>query len=105
MGNCRLDKLTKEQLTEWKNSIAAQDLSIVTKKNTAFAEAAGLPHIRIHDFRHSHLSYLVHKGINIQEIARRLGHADIKMTLNTYSHLYRQDAEKAVEALDKIVPK
>lgn len=77
----------------------------IEKKNTAFAEAAGLPHIRIHDFRHSHVSYLVHKGINIQEIARRLGHADIKMTLNTYSHLYLQDAEKAVEALNEIVPK
>lgn len=76
----------------------------IEKKNTAFAEAAGLPHIRIHDFRHSHVSYLVHKGINIQEIARRLGHADIKMTLNTYSHLYLQDAEKAVEALNEIVP-
>lgn len=77
----------------------------IEKKNTAFAEAAGLPHIRIHDFRHSHVSVLVNEGINIQEIARRLGHADIKMTLNTYSHLYPREEERAVQILNEIVPK
>ncbi len=77
----------------------------IEKKNTAFAKAAGLPHIRIHDFRHSHVSVLVNEGVNIQEIARRLGHADIKMTLNTYSHLYPREEERAVRILDKIVPK
>lgn len=77
----------------------------IEKKNTSFAKAAGLPHIRIHDFRHSHVSVLVNEGVNIQEIARRLGHADIKMTLNTYSHLYPREEERAVKILDKIVPK
>ncbi|MDE6810184.1 MAG: hypothetical protein K2J42_08905 [Muribaculaceae bacterium] len=33
MAECRLDRLSKERLAEWKNGIAAQDLSIVTKKN------------------------------------------------------------------------
>ena len=55
----------------------------IENKNTEFATAAGLPHIRIHDFRHSHVSVLVNEGINISEIARRLGHADITMTVNT----------------------
>lgn len=77
----------------------------VDNKNRAFAKAAGLPHIRIHDFRHSHVSVLVNEGINIQEIARRLGHADLKMTLNTYSHLYPREEERAVQILNEIVPK
>ncbi len=33
MAECRLDRLSKERLAEWKNSISAKDLSIVTKKN------------------------------------------------------------------------
>ena len=74
----------------------------IENKNKAFAETAGLPHIRIHDFRHSHVSVLVNEGINIQEIARRLGHADIKMTLNTYSHLYPREEERAVQILNRI---
>lgn len=74
----------------------------IDNKNRAFAEAAELPHIRIHDFRHTHASLLVNEGINIQEIARRLGHSDVQMTWNTYSHLYPREEERAVQILDAI---
>ena len=71
-------------------------------KNKMFARAAGLPHIRIHDFRHSHASLLANEGINIQEIARRLGHSKIEITWNTYSHLYPREEERAIQVLNKI---
>lgn len=76
----------------------------IENHNKAFAKAAGLPHIKIHDFRHTHASLLVNEGINIQEIARRLGHSDVQMTWNTYSHLYPREEERAVEILNRIVP-
>lgn len=76
--------------------------SSVSKANEKFAKAAGVKKIRIHDFRHSHVSLLANEGINIQEIARRLGHANIEMTWNTYSHLYPREEERAVEILNKI---
>lgn len=75
----------------------------VENANIKFAKLAGLKKIRIHDFRHSHVSLLANEGINIQEIARRLGHANIEMTWNTYSHLYPREEERAVEILNKIV--
>ena len=77
--------------------------SSLDKKNREFANAAGLPHIRIHDFRHSHASLLANEGINIQEIARRLGHSKIEMTWNTYAHLYPREEERAVQILNKII--
>ena len=70
--------------------------------NKKCAAAAGVKHIRIHDFRHSHASLLANNGINIQEIARRLGHAKIEMTWNTYAHLYPREEERAIEILNKI---
>lgn len=76
----------------------------IENHNKIFSIAAGLPHIRIHDFRHTHASLLVNEGINIQEIARRLGHSDVQMTWNTYSHLYPREEERAVEILNRIVP-
>ncbi len=75
----------------------------VENANIKFAKLAGLKKIRIHDFRHSHVSLLANEGINIQEIARRLGHANIEMTWNTYSHLYPREEERAVEILNQIV--
>lgn len=74
----------------------------IENKNKKFSKEAGLPHIRIHDFRHSHASLLCNEGINIQEIARRLGHSDISMTWNTYSHLYPREEERAISILEKI---
>ena len=63
---------------------------------------SGLKSIRIHDYRHSHVSLLANEGINIQEIARRLGHSRVEETLNTYSHLYPREEEKAVDILNRI---
>jgi Phage integrase family. len=71
-------------------------------KNRQYATAADLPRIRIHDFRHSHASLLCNEGINIQEIARRLGHAKIEITWNTYSHLYPREDERAMKILNAI---
>lgn len=74
----------------------------LSDKNRYFAEEAHIPSIRIHDFRHSHASLLANEGINIQEIARRLGHSDVKMTWNTYSHLYPREEERALKILNEI---
>lgn len=74
----------------------------VNNRNLLYSGLAGLKTIRIHDFRHSHASLLANEGINIQEIARRLGHAKIEITWNTYAHLYPREEERAVSILNKI---
>lgn len=75
----------------------------IEKRNSSYAKAAGLPHRTIHEFRHSHASLLANNGINIQEISRRLGHENVTITWNTYSHLYPKEEERAIEILNKIV--
>lgn len=76
--------------------------SSISNMNELFSDKADVKKIRIHDFRHSHASYLINEGINIQEIARRLGHADVSITLKTYAHLYPKESERALNALNKI---
>lgn len=45
--------------------------------------------IQAKGLRHSHASFLINKyNANPLIIKDRLGHEDIKTTLNTYSHLY-----------------
>lgn len=77
--------------------------STIEHRNQFFAKEAGLPHIRIHDFRHTHASVLINEGISIQEIARRLGHSKVEITWNTYAHLYPREEERAINILDKIL--
>lgn len=74
----------------------------IQSRFSLYSKQAGTKKIRIHDFRHSHASLLANSGINIQEIARRLGHSDIEMTLNTYSHLYPKEQERALDVLNAV---
>ena len=47
----------------------------------------GLPHIRFHELRHSCASMLINMGFTLKDVQEWLGHSDIKMTANVYSHL------------------
>lgn len=40
-----------------------------------------------HSLRHVHVAYLISKGVDIYAISKRLGHANVTITLNTYSYL------------------
>ena len=69
---------------------------------------SGVSPIRLHDLRHSHASYLLNNGANILAVSKRLGHATITQTLETYAHLMQDTEEKMVEIIEensKISPK
>ncbi|MCH5301191.1 MAG: site-specific integrase [Ruminococcus sp.] len=78
---------------------AIRDTS-VENHNQQFAKEAKLPHIRIHDFRHSHATFLINNNVNVVAISKRLGHSSITETLNTYSHLYKTSEQEALNVLN-----
>ena len=44
--------------------------------------------IRVHDLRHSHIAFLIEKGVQPLVIAKRVGHDSVNTTMNIYGHLY-----------------
>ena len=74
--------------------------SIDRYKNNA-CKTAEVKRIRIHDFRHSHASYLISEGVNIVAVSRRLGHSDINMTLKVYTHLFKNNELEIIDILNK----
>lgn len=56
------------------------------------------PVITFHGLRHSHVSYLLSKGIKVEYISKRLGHSNVAITLRVYSHMLKDVEEKQVEA-------
>jgi len=63
---------------------------------------AGIKAIRVHDLRHSHCAYLINHGVQPLIIKERLGHKDIKVTLNTYGHLYPSEQKKIADMLNDL---
>ena len=46
-----------------------------------------LKHVTLHGFRHTHCSLLFEMGTPLEEVQERLGHTDIKTTMNIYTHV------------------
>jgi integrase len=62
----------------------------------------GLPRIRLHDLRHGWATLALQAGIHPKIVQERLGHANISITLDTYSHVtagLHEDAAEEVAAL------
>ena len=59
-------------------------------RNRSFApllERADLPQITFHDLRHTCASLLFQKNIHPKFVQELLGHANVSITLDTYSHM------------------
>jgi integrase len=65
----------------------------------AMLRHAGLPEIRFHDLRHTCATLLLRQGVNPKFVQELLGHADIALTLNVYSHVL-PDMGSAAGAMD-----
>ncbi len=63
------------------------------------ARQANLPSVRLHDLRHTAASLLVAQGVPARVVMEILGHSQIALTMNTYSHIA---PEVSREAADRI---
>ncbi|NCB74964.1 MAG: site-specific integrase [Clostridia bacterium] len=59
----------------------------VTRRFRVLLEKNDLPHIRFHELRHSCASFLINMGFSLKDVQEWLGHSDIRMTANIYSHI------------------
>jgi integrase len=53
----------------------------------AILAEAGLPRQRFHDLRHACASFMLAAGIHPRVVMEQLGHSQIALTMNTYSHV------------------
>ncbi len=65
-----------------------------------YIKKSGVKRIRIHDFRHSHASYLINRNAIPSVVAKRLGHSNPATTLNIYSHLYPSTEKEIVNLME-----
>jgi integrase len=66
----------------------------------ALLKRAGLPAVRFHDLRHTCATILLRQGVNPEYVQELLGHADISLTLNVYSHVLPDMGGAAAGAMD-----
>jgi integrase len=77
----------------------------VSRSFQALVRAAGLRRIRVHDLRHTHATLLLRAGVPVKIVSERLGHTNIGVTLDTYSHVLPDMQDTAAAAIDELLTK
>ena len=77
-----------------------QDTTIQTRKDH-HCNGIGKT-IKIYAFRHSCTSLLINNGATISLVAKYLGHSKISTTLNTYTHMFKNQFDDILEMIDKL---
>ena len=71
----------------------------VTKRFKKLLEENNMPELRFHDLRHSCASVLASNGYQLKDVQEWLGHSDIGVTANTYTHLFKDRKEHILDAM------
>lgn len=80
----------------------------VNRTLRSYLKQAGIdkPSFHFHSLRHTHVAYLLSQGVDLYAISKRLGHANMSITSNTYAYFideYKRKSDDQIESkLDKI---
>lgn len=78
------------------------DSSNVLKRLRKILKDNNLPEIKFHDLRHTYATRLFELGENPKTVQELLGHSNIGITLNTYTHVLDSLKEKAISKLNEL---
>jgi site-specific recombinase XerD len=84
------------------NHQTGKPYTTVMKVWTRLREKAGLPHLRLHDLRHSFASFLVNSGRTLYEVQQILGHSQSVVT-ERYSHLSTKTLQSAANCASVMI--
>ena len=87
-----LGELLTTQTLKWCNKLVQMELP-------------NLKHFHFHTLRHSFASTLVTNGANFKDVQELMGHSDIRITLNTYSHVTQHSRKKAIAIFENAIAK
>lgn len=84
------------------NAGTAMRPDVISQWFDRFLKKYGLPEMNLHGLRHTCISYLLNKGMDIQSVAERAGHGSISMIEKTYGHVFEKNKRKCANQFKDI---
>lgn len=85
-----------------RNGLMATPRNISMEFTKKVSKYQNLKQITFHSLRHTHATLLIFNGENIKVVSDRLGHKDISVTLNTYTHIMEDMKRDTAKLLDNL---
>ena len=79
------------------------DATRISKDFHRHLDRAGLAQRRFHDLRHSCATLLLVQGISPRVVMEVLGHSQIALTMNTYTHVIPELRRQAADRMDELL--
>jgi integrase len=77
--------------------------NLVARSFKPLLKRAGLPDIRFHDLRHTCATLMLAVGTNLEVVQETLGHANVSVTLDIYSHLLPNMQDEVAEKINELL--
>jgi integrase len=75
----------------------------ITTRFNRLVDRAGVPHIRLHDVRHTYATMAQDAGHNVKTLSERIGHADLAITQTIYTHRLRGADRPLAQAMGDLI--
>jgi integrase len=79
------------------------DATGVSKAIHRHLDRAGIAQRRFHDLRHSCATLLLVQGVSPRVVMEILGHSQISLTMNTYTHVIPELRRQAADRMDDLL--
>jgi integrase len=79
------------------------DPDMVSKDFPELVKRAGLPHLTLHGLRHANATLFQVAGVSPKVVSERLGHSNIAITMDTYSHVIPGMQEEAAAIFNQVL--
>lgn len=80
-----------------------QNLNRPTRRIKTICNKLGIEYISFHAIRHSYITRLFEKGIDIKKVQKLAGHSSVETTLEIYTHVTKDQLDDAVKTLENIL--
>ena len=77
------------------------DADRISRDFARIVRKASLPHLTFHGLRHAHATMLLEARIHPKVVSEHLGHSNIAITMDIYSHVLPDLQEAAAKAIDE----
>lgn len=84
-------------LTESGNLIDSSNLSRAWKR---YLKRLNIPYIKFHALRHTYATRQFEAGLPLKTVSSLLGHSNIEITANIYTHVLKKEKEKSIDIIN-----
>lgn len=90
-------------ISVWEDGRFKEPDYVSKKFHKILAATPELPMIRFHDLRHTHATLMLASGVHMKVISERLGHSQIGITMDLYSHVSIDLQKEAIKKLETLL--